>query len=282
MDLIKKNGHLFKAEDETIKELIITGNDLQSELSELERNKINAIVLNRYFCGNRVNNLDFLADYPHLTKVCIVDDDFNCDGLYHLKHLTHLQIESKKDIDFLQFDELTSLITTQKRNLRFPDTLERLYLWDQKFKDKSLCEVSFPSSLKHLEITKSNITSLEGLPRNIKELCICYCRNFTSLSGLEPSTPSIETLEIENCRSLSDISLLEKCENMRKLILCNDGPIPDINFVKKMNLLEHFAFHGTNVINGDLSALTSVRSVYFKNASNYSHKLSDFMITDKV
>lgn len=276
MELKSQDGYFFYEKNGTLEEMILTGNNLYRELDELKARGLHSVSLNRYFCQDRIKNLDFLKDYPFITKVCIVDNDFDCNGLYYLNDLTELQIETKQRINYSCFRHLKTLITNQNGGLMFPESLTTLHLWDQKLKEKDLTGIAFPSLLSHLEINKSNILSLEGLPGSLESLSISYCRNFSDISGIERTATRLRYLEINHCPHLGDVSRIKECENLSKLLILDSGSISDLNFLSALRQLEHFSFYGTDVKSADLSNLFSIPYVYFKNSPHYTHKMSDF------
>ena len=69
MKLIYKDDVPFYEDKGQLNTLILSGKDLIQELKLLDKYGISSISLNRYFCGNRINNLDFLRDYPFIKNV---------------------------------------------------------------------------------------------------------------------------------------------------------------------------------------------------------------------
>ena len=59
MKLIYKDDVPFYEDKGQLNTLILSGKDLIQELKLLDKYGISSISLNRYFCGNRINNLDF-------------------------------------------------------------------------------------------------------------------------------------------------------------------------------------------------------------------------------
>ena len=148
MELYKEGQFCFYEENGIVKEMILTGYDLDAEMNEMESRGIAAIWLNRYFCNKRINDLSFLKEHPNITKVCIVDNDFNCRAISEMRQLEFLQIETKEPIDYSHLDNLNTLITNSLGTSGLPPNIEVLHLWDYKFQDGSLKTIRFPNSLK--------------------------------------------------------------------------------------------------------------------------------------
>lgn len=276
MEIIENNGLLFNTEKGRLMELVITGNNLAYELDALEKYNVKSIVLNRYYCERRINDLSFLKECPYITSVVICDDDFSLDGLYNLHGLERLVIQGHDTIDYSLFPNLKVLDTRQTAPYKFPDSLQTLYIWYMKLKGKTLSTLTFPKELKNLNIYWSDIQNLDGLPSGLNHFGIGYTRKLKSLSGLDNSSQTLLDVEIENCPNLRDYQALNSCLSIRKLLLIGCREISTIGFVSNMKKLEHFAFSGTLVEDKDLSPLTGIPSVYFTNNKSYNRKLKDF------
>lgn len=276
MELVQIDNYYYYSQNGQLTTLILSGHNLEEELKELTKRNIRGISLNWGFCGNRIKDLDFLKDYPFINHVSIIDPDFNYDGLYYLKDLQYLQIVGKKRLDFSQFTSLHTLITNIPSSFSFPQSLRVLHLWDMKFKTFDLSGINFPEKLEELEIHKSNLRTLTGLPGNINHFGILYCRNLNSLDGLAKCKNNLEYLLFQHCPHLSDYKDLEECHFLKKMIITSCSEIPDVDFVKTMKRLEHCSLYNTRIVSNDLSPLFSVPSVFFKDNKNYNHRLKEF------
>ena len=269
MNLYKDGPFCFYEENGIVKEMILTGYNLDAEMNEMESRGIAAIWLNRHFCNNRINDLSFLINYSSITKVCIVDNDFNCRAISEMRQLEFLQIETKEPIDYSHLDNLNTLITNTLGTSGLPSNIETLHLWDYKFQDGSLKTIRFPNSLKCLELNKNSLTSLSGLPGGLQRLGIYYDRKLMSLCGLEASGSSIEELEVNHCPNLIDYSSLQNCSNLRKLILIKSGNIPSLSLLETAKGLKHLTLAGVLVLDKDLSYASSIPYTYITNMRYY-------------
>lgn len=276
MNIIQMNGYTYYAEGNTPNQLILTGKDIQGEIDSMKYYDVKAISINRRFCADRINNLDFLKHCDWIDSVQIVGDDFDCKGLYYLTGLKNLQDAEKSSIDYSKFHHLISLVTSRTKDLLLPESLQQLYLWNYKPSSHSLSEIIMPSTLKKLFLCKSNINNLSGLPTTIEKLEICLCRHFNSLESISIANDNLRSLVIENCPNLNNFQELSHCYQIEHLVLFNCGTIPDLSFIRNMKHLGHFAFPKTLVADGNLDLLEKVPSVYFTNNKRYNHKLKDF------
>lgn len=276
MNLVKIDGLTFYEDKGVLKQLVLYGYDLQKELEALRKYNIDAISVNRFFCGRRINDLGFLADYPFIKRVDISDDDIDCQGLYNLPLLEDLSIKGKKTLDYSFFKHLKILDTRQPAPYYFPDSIETLYIWHMKLKGKDMTSIRFPKALKQLFLYWSDIKSLQGLPGGLERFEIALCRQLTSLSGLEMSADTLRNVNLENCPHLNDYDALYQCNIISQLLIIGCREIPSVAFVKNMKRLQHITLSKTKVMDLDLSPLLPVPSVYYTNYKDYPFNPKDF------
>lgn len=276
MDHVTIDGVIFESLRGELKRVCLSGYDTERELQVMRKNGIRGLCVARFFCGKRINNLDFLKNYPEITDVLISVDNIDCTGLRYLSNLEVLLIEGDFISDYSVFPSLRVLSTQQRKIIALPQKLEDLSLYGCVMKGNSLRAFDFPSTMKCLRITLSRIESLEGAPDNLKCLELNHIRKLTSLGGIEGSSNTLSRVEINNCHNISDYAPLASCLNLEKLYLRSCAALPDIEFVKEMHNLKQFSFYDTLVSNCDLAPLFSVPYVYFKNNKNYNYRFKDF------
>ena len=127
MDNVEIDGLKFRAHKGVLKELVFQGYDLKKELEALEKYGIVNVCICRYDSKDRINDLDFLKDYPFIKGVTLSPDDanFNIDGLYSLTNLERL-LAGKHKIDFMAFHHLKVLDTRYPRPCEIPDEIQPL------------------------------------------------------------------------------------------------------------------------------------------------------------
>ena len=276
MNLVTIDGLTFYEDKGVLKQLVLYGYDLQKELEALRKYNIDAISVNRFFCGRRINDLDFLKDYPFIKRVDISDDDIDCNGLYYLPMLEDLSVKGKKTLDYSVFKHLKILDTRQPAPYKFPDSIETLYIWHMKLKGKDMNTIRFPKSIKQLFLYWSDIKSLQGLPGGLERFEIALCRQLNSLSGLEKSSESLHQVKLENCPHITDYDALNQCVRITELIVGSCHGIPSISFVKNMKELQYISLFKTKVLDLDLSPLLPVPSVFYTNSKDYPFNPKDF------
>lgn len=276
MDRINIDGILFGAIKGKLRSVILSGNNLEKELNALSEYNLDEIWINRFFCSDRIPDLDFLKDCPKIKSVNIVDDDFDCKGLLFLPKLARLSISGNSFTDYSVFPSLQYLAVIQEKISALPSNLTELHICGVKFRDNTLSSLDFPQTLRSLHLTRSNIVSLIGLPPSIEDLQVNYTRSITSLVGIDSCANNLHLLELDHCPNLTAYTLLESCVNMEKLLITSCGDMPNVEFVRRMPHLGHFAFYGTYVRNNDLLPIMSIPSVFFRNNKSYNYRLKDF------
>jgi hypothetical protein len=159
--------------------------------------------------GFKESNLDFLGNLNEIKQVWFWEIGLkDIEGIYSQKHIEYFGIFPKRPaIDFSFFTRLHDLVWQPIKNDRGIEklkTLERLYVWRHKAKDKSFAGLQLPESIRKLEFNWCNQDSIINLPTlpNIEELQLHYCRNMKSLIGLKNVAPNLKKLVVTRCANL--------------------------------------------------------------------------------
>lgn len=226
-----------------------------------------------------VNFLEHCSNVEHL----IISNHAikNISGVYDLKKLKSLSITESSLT--LELDKLTTLeklfLHWNKRitGIEHLVNLKQLYLWNYAPKGGNLEELRDLTKIEVLSLTQCKIHSLAGIGnlKKLRRLELNYLRQLNDLADLRGVKNSLQRLEIESCKKVEDPSEIQYLQKLEFLIFSNCGDIPSIGFIRELPHLKHFAFDGTNVLDGDLSVCTRLDSVYFTNKKHYSHKLKD-------
>jgi len=176
--------------------------------------------------GFRQNNLDFLADIPHLMHVWFWATELkNIDGLYALTNLTRCNAgEKRPKIDYSRLSNLDTLIwhhRTSDMGVGALKRLRQLDLW--RFKKISFAEISLPGSLEKLDVNWCSIAGVKGLQRleRLKEIQFHYCRNLQTLEGLEDIAPNLERLIVTRCNNFTAELDLTRFPNIKHVFVKN-------------------------------------------------------------
>lgn len=261
--------------------MIVKGESLIDEINYIKNKNIKSIYLT-YFKSKKIENLEFLKEIKVIEKVNFNDLEFEYTELYHLKNLKNITLSIKnksQHLDFSKFPNLEILSIDWYNN--FPDlskndNLKELSVWKFKPKSKSLAELSLPKSLEKLQITESNILSLEGLElNNLREFEGHYCNALETVKGIKKFSKNLNVLILDYCRKLTSYEDLKFAENIEKLILGNSGDIPNLLWLKNLKKVKHFTFVNTKLIDGDTSPCFGIDYIGFKNQKHYNYKEED-------
>jgi hypothetical protein len=182
--------------------------------------------------------------------------------------------------DLMFLFELPHLVSFQILDLRISDVTPIHSLHALKTL-RDITPFASLTELKSLAILNAPIESLRGLERlqKLRRLRLANLRRISSLAGIE-TLNRLEELEIHTCRGFSSIEELRPLTNLRTLSLSNNGSIDSFGPLEGLARLESLVFYeSTNVLDGDLSPVWSLRTlsnVSFQNRPHYSHRREDF------
>lgn len=85
-----------------------------------------------------------------------------------------------------------------------PPRVRDLRVWHFKSPSKTCSYLELPQSLARLDVSWSNVRSLEGLPRlaPLRRLALHRCRDLVNVSQLPSLFPEVELLEMSACGRL--------------------------------------------------------------------------------
>jgi hypothetical protein len=261
--------------------------DLVFDLDEFEvSKKIDYIIKNKIkniSISSRLVNLNFLKEIDFVEEIyfgTLKETEYL--KLYQLINLKKIIIsieKGKPNLDYSKFPKLEVLSIDWYNN--FPDlskndNLKELSVWKFKPKSKSLAELSLPENLEKLQITESNILSLEGLELNdLREFEGHYCNALETVKGIEKFSKNLNVIILDYCRKLTSYEDLKFAENIEKLILGNSGDIANLLWLKNLKKIKHFTFVNTKLTDGDTSPCFGIDYIGFKNQKHYNYKEED-------
>lgn len=231
---VKRVGKFLECEDLGITpSLGIESGMIEECVGEIRRRKLRGAFGSSRF-GFHEDNLEFLKQLPELEQVWFWDIDLkDIDGLYCLNKLRFFGIHEKRPaIDFSRFAELEHVVWFPRagdHGLEKLSKVRNLDLWRFKSADKSYRSVRLPASLEKLEINWSNPVDLAGFPQLpwLKELQFHYCRNLTSLAGIERFAANLKRLIVTHCANLRDYSSVEHLDLERLYINIKGKEVAD-------------------------------------------------------
>ncbi|UKB82734.1 hypothetical protein LF887_17170 [Chryseobacterium sp. MEBOG06] len=256
--------------------------EINRSIEYIKKNKLKYVSLDESLL-EKLENLDFLEELDFIEEIYISCFDMDYSGIYQLKNLKSLSViyqKVKPNIDYSKFKKLEDLSIdwyNKELDLSENKNLKKLVIWKFKPKTKSFSFVKLPTSLEILEITESNIQSLEGLEiKNLKSFEGHYCSKLTSLDGLRGISDHLQSFILGSCGNLTNYDDLTYCKNLEKIILTRCGDMESLDWLKSLKKVKHFTFMNTKVLDGDVSLCSGIKYVAFTNSRNYNHKMEDF------
>jgi protein phosphatase 1 regulatory subunit 7 len=236
----------------------------------------------------RLQNVDFLAEYPKIKHLSISDGINDINAIHTLKSLESLIISGKnRKIDFLHFPSLTELITDWSPHFLNMDKcahLKRLSLYNYAPKTKDCLNISNVPWVKRLEITQSPIHTLNGLEKfdQLEEFELNYCSKLETLCCLEESKNTLVSLRFDHCKSIINHDYVIRLDHLNTLAYNDGGTMPSIKFIKKMTSLKDFMFVGTDVTDGDITPCIGLNYAGFSNKKHFSHTMEQIKSLSKI
>jgi hypothetical protein len=225
-----------------------------------------------------VADLEVLKELPEIKKVILLSNGMSAyQGLYHLKNLTSLRswLSDLPELDFSFFKYLEDVeFTCTPKTKNFFECLSLRYIaiWKYNSRSKDLTDFSVFANLISLKITQSNIVSIEGIAhiKGLKSLSLNYNPKLViSLAFLGFKLPNIETLIIDNCKSI-DFGFIEVFPNLKTLVISKLQPVESLRpILDGLPKLE-------NLFVGETRIAESDNNYYL----NYPH-IKGFLFDDK-
>ncbi len=269
--------------------LEIDPNHLREGLEFASKNKHYAIRIRNLVSRNSV--LTNMSDFENFQAIqnLIIDDDINISKeidlspLYSLKSLKKFGFENKNiNPDFSKLTQLETLYFKYHKGIKDLSPLKNL-------KDLLIFSLNMPNceilsellSLEKLRLVRGTFTSLQGIKnlKNIKNLDIAYNSKLSNAKALM-SLSSLEYLEIEKCKNLTDFSFLKGNPYIKYLSM---DTLDSLDFVPTMPNLKSVSFF--NCIDGNMHPLLESKSLkgtfFTPNKKYYTHTLEEIKVLYK-
>lgn len=239
------------------------------------------------------DDLRFIQNCPSLTDVVVevpysAKDHYDFSPLYGLPDLRALHCRTGYDdhsgvmfsIDYAKLPSLKKLVMTDDgypmfqahQNFEELCLLEHLCISGNKNKSySSVSSLNHGSSLRHLKLSGCSIETLNGLSNHpyMESLELSDCRSLSDIDDLGAVASTLRILYIESCPRVKDLSVLSKLKNLEHLELMGNNIISDLMFLENMHQLKSFMF-SMNVANGDLTPCLCVPYVSSRNRKHYN------------
>jgi hypothetical protein len=268
--------------------LMVESDRLEETIEFIKSQKIKNIAFNKYW-GYKLKNIRFIEELRDIIEgIIIVTDDIDIEGINSLWKLKLILISDKfkYPVDYSVFKNLERCNVYWNDNYMSLSTCKNLSdLVISKFKltDKNKKLFLNMSNLRKLTLIQGKVENLEFLKtlENLEELEISYMSSLKDIEGLAACKKTLKKLILDHCKNISNYVVMEKLKELVFLNITDSQEIENLEFIPKLNHLEHFAFVGTSVVNGDLRPCIGIKYVGFDNKKHYSHKFEELNPTFK-
>lgn len=256
--------------------LIVTGPWNSHDISDIDTSSITEVVLN-YVLGFCDSDISFVSGFKNVKNIHILATvQTGFEVLTSLPALESLSISPPPHaaIDFPNIPSLKHCSIQWwygANSLLECNTLESLYISHSKEKDLKFLEKL--SRLKTLTVSQSTIHSLVGLEKLtlLTKLELFHLRTLSTFDQLSGCS-NLEELNIQMCSKFSDVSVLSKLAQLKKLTIDIRANILSIEPLISLPHLENVNLGGSTIVDdGDLECLLKFPSLKFANFRNRKH-----------
>lgn len=253
--------------------------DIKKTLKNFHENKCQGLNFHSWheISLNDLNSISSMKELRLLIIQC--DVGFPLTVLENLENLEEMSLAKfKGSIDISKLKSLRRLALDWHTNPIHGAHLSSIReLNVQKFKSAlfDLSEIPGLPALEILSLSNSNIKNTSGLGKfpMLRELRLFDCKNLVEMQLID--APNIELLFVEECKKVHNLSGLEVCTMLRKILISNCFEIDNLIFVKSLHKLKSFRFLKTKIVDGDLTPLIGIEDVFFKDSPHYNMRLCD-------
>jgi len=280
---VTKEGFKILQNSNGFSQLYIDSSRLDECLEYMISHNFKNIIISSYQ-GFAIEDLSFLSRIGDFIEGVVVSGtSFENTGIINTLHkLKFLGItdDKKTVIDLSNFPNLETCAVTYSPRLKALEKckfLKDLTITNYKSNNEDLKNFANLASLRKLSLFKAKLVTLDGIEqlKLLVNLVLYGIPKLKTIKNLAELSESLEQIEIESCKSITDYEYLGKIVSLKKLIITQSGQIESLKFLKELKKLEFFSFVGTNVLDGDLSPCLGVTFAGFDNKKHYSHKMGN-------
>lgn len=265
--------------DEDGKTVYIDNENAQESIQYIQAHQIKSVDITYDY---EESQIDFLSECPTVEFLSLEGSSVkDISGIYYLKTLKALVINDTSRslaVDFSRLTSLESIIGTlppKAVEIGSLINLKKLLIWDYKPKGKNLKEIADLKALEDIDLTNSNITSLEGIQglTKLRNLALFRMRALTNIEAIQHLSENLTSLQIEGAKNVQDFSSIRSVQSLEYLTLNNCGMIPSIRFIRQLPHLKGIQFWDSTIVDGDVSPCIELEYIHFTNKKHYSHRL---------
>lgn len=257
--------------------LSFDSNRIDESVEFLKRQGIKSINLGNYF---HLQNLDFLKKCSFIEGLSILNNNItDYEGLNYLKNLRSFSAPRlSQPIDFANFPNLEVVgLEHSKQVVNLSRCKNIFWLWLEKYNEQDLTEFKTFEKIKYLNFYRSSFENLVGIENftELEYIKLDTIKNLKSLKGLDPNLTNLRTLDIYNCKNLSDYDDIAKVKSLKRIFLDKTGDSQDIKFIKDLSALSLLTI-GFKVLDGEMQYVDNIETIWFKDFPHYNRKMKNF------
>ena len=262
-------------------DLVVTGDWSKQAEACLASGRADGLVLN-YARGFREKDLAFVGGLAVRRLHVLARTVTDLSPVYGLADgLVSLRVQSDPraliELERLPFLRTLSADWQQVQgSIRFASRVERLFLG--QYSEPDFSALSPLSSVASVVLGDypaiRSLDGIESLPW-LAELGVHLAKNLEDISALERTrSPVLETLQLPNCRKVTQIASVASCLSLRFFELSEGAEIPTVGPLAALTGLERLYLYGsTKIADGDLGPiahLPRLRDFRMQNRRSYS------------
>lgn len=124
-------------------------------------------------------------------------------------------------------------------------------------------QANFISKLKKLILTQVEISNLDGIDSlvNLESIELNHCNKLMDISAIE-KCKKLKKVCFENTKKIVNFKPLTTLNELKDLTLFKCGDVVSLDFIKDIPSLERLIFTGTNIVDGDLIPCMRLKSAW--------------------
>lgn len=249
-------------------------NKIDECFDEMRKRDIRCISINSFWGWKKGKKIDFLAKYPWVEGISVVDEEIDISVINELRSIKWLQLTASKykgKVDFSNFPELNVLFCLWNNkdysNLNSCKECQEVDVWKFVWNDFQLLKEM--TKLRKISLNYGNLQSLNGIENFscLEDLSFYSMPHLNSLGGLQKVAGTLERLSIQKCKKINDYNSLKELKNLRAFLLSESSAVDSVEFIHNMQKLD-YAYIGVEVLDKKVSVLKE-RDFGFKKSKNY-------------
>ena len=276
------NGYFLMPDDYIGGRVMVLQGPWHEEFNSVIQDDVLSLRLS-HSAGWRAQPLDFLANLPNLRGIGIYDFNVkDISEIWALKNLESIALDCSlsRSGDYTLFEKLTHFLSrwspSVESALSVP-TLQHLNIDAYPYED--LEPLHALQDLRVLKIMSRKLSTLNGIEKftKLEEIDFSYCTQLHSIDAVSEASTSIHSIWFDTCKKIGSIRPLGCLPNLRVARVTNCASISTLSPLTKCANLKELIFGDTIIQDGNLHHLLRIprlRAALFRNRRHYSHTRS--------